>query len=74
VPFGGVKHSGYDHEGDRFSMEEMTELKWITLQRGQRAFRFNILNVGTGALIGVGTGGPLFGVDSLPGPRSAFPN
>jgi hypothetical protein len=25
-------------EGGRFSMEEMTELKWITIQSGQRAF------------------------------------
>ncbi len=38
VPFGGVKNSGYGREGGRFSMEEMTELKWITVQRGQRAF------------------------------------
>ena len=38
VPFGGVKNSGYGREGGRFSMDEMTELKWITVQRGQRAF------------------------------------
>ena len=38
TPFGGVKDSGYGREGGRFSMEEMTELKWITVQRGQRAF------------------------------------
>jgi vanillin dehydrogenase len=38
VPFGGVKNSGYGREGGRFSMEEMTELKWITVQRGQRQF------------------------------------
>jgi vanillin dehydrogenase len=25
-------------EGGRFSMEEMTELKWVTMQRGQRGF------------------------------------
>jgi delta 1-pyrroline-5-carboxylate dehydrogenase len=37
VPFGGVKNGGYGREGGRFSMEEMTELKWITVQRGQRA-------------------------------------
>lgn len=37
-PFGDVKNSGYGWEGGRFSMEEMTELKWITIQRGQRAF------------------------------------
>jgi aldehyde dehydrogenase (NAD+) len=33
-----IKNSGYGREGGRFSMEEMTELKWITVQRGQRAF------------------------------------
>jgi vanillin dehydrogenase len=38
VPFGGVKNSGFGREGGRFSMEEMTELKWITVQRGQRGF------------------------------------
>ena len=38
APFGGVKNSGFGREGGRFSMEEMTELKWITFQRGQRAF------------------------------------
>jgi vanillin dehydrogenase len=38
APFGGVKNSGYGREGGRFSMEEMTELKWITIQSGQRAF------------------------------------
>jgi acyl-CoA reductase-like NAD-dependent aldehyde dehydrogenase len=38
VPFGGVKNSGYGREGGRFSMEEMTEVKWITMQRGQRQF------------------------------------
>jgi vanillin dehydrogenase len=38
APFGGIKNSGYGREGGRFSMEEMTEVKWITVQRGQRAF------------------------------------
>ena len=28
----------YASPGPRFSMEEMTELKWITIQSGQRAF------------------------------------
>jgi acyl-CoA reductase-like NAD-dependent aldehyde dehydrogenase len=40
VPFGGVKNSGFGREGGRASMEEMTELKWITVQLGQRAFPF----------------------------------
>ena len=38
TPFGGVKNSGFGREGDRFSMEELTELKWVTIQSGQRAF------------------------------------
>jgi vanillin dehydrogenase len=40
VPFGGVKNSGVGREGGRYSMEEMTELKWITIQLGQRQFPF----------------------------------
>jgi acyl-CoA reductase-like NAD-dependent aldehyde dehydrogenase len=40
VPFGGVKGSGFGREGGRYSMEEMTELKWITIQLGQRQFPF----------------------------------
>ncbi len=38
VPFGGIKNSGFGREGGRFSMDEMTEVKWITMQMGQRAF------------------------------------
>ena len=37
-PFGSVKNTGYGSEGGRLSMEEMTEVKWITVQRGQRGF------------------------------------
>jgi acyl-CoA reductase-like NAD-dependent aldehyde dehydrogenase len=40
VPFGGVKNSGFGREGGRHSMEEMTELKWITIQMGKRQFPF----------------------------------
>lgn len=40
VPFGGVKNSGFGREGGRYSIEEMTEVKWITLQMGKRAFPF----------------------------------
>jgi vanillin dehydrogenase len=40
VPFGGVKNSGFGREGGNYSMEEMTELKWITIQLGQRQFPF----------------------------------
>ena len=40
VPFGGVKNSGFGREGGRYSMEEMTEVKWITIQMGQRHYPF----------------------------------
>ncbi len=40
VPFGGIKNSGFGREGGRYSMQEMTELKWITIQLGQRQFPF----------------------------------
>ena len=40
VPFGGVKDSGVGREGGRYSMEEMTEVKWITVQMGKRQFPF----------------------------------
>jgi acyl-CoA reductase-like NAD-dependent aldehyde dehydrogenase len=40
VPFGGIKNSGVGREGGRYSMEAMTELKWITIQLGQRQFPF----------------------------------
>jgi acyl-CoA reductase-like NAD-dependent aldehyde dehydrogenase len=40
VPFGGIKDSGAGREGGRYSMEEMTELKWVTVQLGQRQFPF----------------------------------
>ncbi|CAA7625580.1 Vanillin dehydrogenase [Candidatus Terasakiella magnetica] len=40
VPFGGIKESGMGREGGRWSMEEMTETKWITIQLGQRHFPF----------------------------------
>ena len=40
VPFGGIKNSGFGREGGNYSMEEMTELKWVTIQLGQRQFPF----------------------------------
>jgi aldehyde dehydrogenase (NAD+) len=40
VPFGGVKNSGFGREGGHYSMDEMTEVKWITIQMGQRQFPF----------------------------------
>ena len=32
VAFGGVKNSGVGREGGTYSIEEFTELKWITVQ------------------------------------------
>lgn len=40
IPFGGVKNSGWGREGGKFSMEEFTELKWITIQTGQQIYPF----------------------------------
>lgn len=40
VPFGGIKDSGFGREGGHHSMAEMTELKWVTVQMGQRQFPF----------------------------------
>ena len=40
VPFGGVKDSGNGREGGRWSMAELTETKWITIQMGQRHYPF----------------------------------
>jgi vanillin dehydrogenase len=40
VPFGGVKDSGFGREGGHYSMDEMTELKWVTVQLGRRQFPF----------------------------------
>ena len=38
VPFGGIKCSGFGREGGRYSTEDLTELKWITIQIGNRNF------------------------------------
>jgi vanillin dehydrogenase len=40
VPFGGVKDSGSGREGGRWSVEEMTEVKWVTIQVGRRHYPF----------------------------------
>ena len=34
-PFSGVKDSGMRREGGRWSMDELTQLKWITIQQGE---------------------------------------
>lgn len=40
APFGGIKNSGNGREGGHWSMEEMTEIRWITLQQGRRQYPF----------------------------------
>jgi len=40
VPFGGVKDSGSGREGGRWSVDEMTEVKWVTIQMGRRQYPF----------------------------------
>jgi hypothetical protein len=42
-PFAKVfmaKDSGNGREGGRWSMDELTETKWITIEMGQRAYPF----------------------------------
>jgi vanillin dehydrogenase len=38
VPFGGCKQSGQGREGGRYSVEEMTEVKWVTIQKQRKEF------------------------------------
>jgi len=38
IPFGGVKDSGMGREGGHYSMDELTEVKWVTVQKGQQKF------------------------------------
>jgi aldehyde dehydrogenase (NAD+) len=40
IPFGGVKNSGLGREGGQWSMAELTEVKWITIQMGQAQYPF----------------------------------
>lgn len=39
-PFGGCKASGIGREGGLRSMQEMSELKWITIHKGKRQYPF----------------------------------
>ena len=39
-PFGGCKLSGVGREGGRHSMEEMSEVRWVTIQKGHRHYPF----------------------------------
>ena len=38
MPFGGVKASGWGRFGGRAALEEFTELRWLTVQRGGRQY------------------------------------
>ena len=40
MPFGGVKDSGWGRFGGRAAVEEFTELRWVTVQSGNRHFPF----------------------------------
>jgi acyl-CoA reductase-like NAD-dependent aldehyde dehydrogenase len=39
-PFGGCKGSGLGREGGQYSVEELTELKWLTIQKTKRQLPF----------------------------------
>ena len=39
-PFGGCKGSGHGREGGRYSVEELTEIKWLTIQKNKRQLPF----------------------------------
>lgn len=38
MPFGGMKASGYGRFGGKAAIDEFTELRWITIQNGQRDY------------------------------------
>jgi acyl-CoA reductase-like NAD-dependent aldehyde dehydrogenase len=40
VPFGGVKDSGFGRFGGTAVVDEFTELRWVTVQRGSHPFPF----------------------------------
>jgi acyl-CoA reductase-like NAD-dependent aldehyde dehydrogenase len=40
MPFGGVKDSGFGRFGGRHAIDEFTELRWVTVQRGSHPFPF----------------------------------
>jgi aldehyde dehydrogenase (NAD+) len=39
-PFSGVKDSGPGREGGQWSMDELTQLKWVTIQQGHAHYPF----------------------------------
>jgi acyl-CoA reductase-like NAD-dependent aldehyde dehydrogenase len=40
VPFGGSKWSGQGREGGRYSLDALTEMKWVTIQKSKRSYPF----------------------------------
>jgi vanillin dehydrogenase len=40
MPFGGTKASGYGRFGGKAVIEELTQLRWITIQSGARHYPF----------------------------------
>lgn len=40
VPFGGSKWSGQGREGGRYSLDALTEMKWVTIQKTKRSYPF----------------------------------
>lgn len=40
VPFGGFKESGQGREGGRYSIESLTEVKWVTIEKSKHHFPF----------------------------------
>jgi vanillin dehydrogenase len=39
-PFSGVKDSGMGREGGQWSMDDLTQLKWVTIQQGEAHYPF----------------------------------
>jgi aldehyde dehydrogenase (NAD+) len=40
APFSGVKDSGMGREGGQWSMDDLTQLKWVTIQMGESHYPF----------------------------------
>ncbi len=40
VPFGGSKWSGQGREGGHYSLDALTEMKWVTIQKQKRSYPF----------------------------------
>jgi aldehyde dehydrogenase (NAD+) len=40
IPFGGCKGSGQGREGGRYSLEKLSEMKWVTIQKHKKLYPF----------------------------------